>query len=115
MAGREVVQADDPLIETEQRLEQVGANEAGHASDEPGFRAFGQVEADFFVACHGVAWMVRHSGPVARIAACAAPTRINAAWWFFCRSGASREVLGDVGFDCSRLAPLLQGGGGAGG
>lgn len=55
MAGREVIQADDPLIETEQRFEQVGADEAGHAGDEPGFRAFGQVEADFFVACHGAA------------------------------------------------------------
>ena len=38
MAGGEVVQPDDALVEQEQGLDQVAADEAGGAGDEPGFR-----------------------------------------------------------------------------
>ena len=40
IAGREVVQSDDGLVELEQRFQQIGADEAGHAGDEPLLRAF---------------------------------------------------------------------------
>lgn len=53
VAGGEVIEANDPLVELEKRLEQVGPDEAGYAGDEPGFRVLGEVEAEFFVARHG--------------------------------------------------------------
>ena len=37
VAGGEVVQADDGLVEAQQGFQQVGADKAGHAGDEPGF------------------------------------------------------------------------------
>ena len=37
VAGGKVIEADDALIELEQGFEQVAANKAGHAGDEPGF------------------------------------------------------------------------------
>ncbi|ENO74985.1 hypothetical protein B447_20533 [Thauera sp. 27] len=43
-----------------------------------------------------------------KLAAGAAPTVCRYARRCCCGSGASREVLGDVAFDPSRLAPLLQ-------
>ena len=36
VAGGKVVQTDDALVELEQGFEQVAADEAGHAGDEPG-------------------------------------------------------------------------------
>lgn len=71
VAGGEVVQPDHALVELEQGFEQVGADEAGYAGNEPGLRVLGEVDAELVVAGHGV----------------------GAAWWFCCRSGASREVL----------------------
>ena len=38
VAGGEVVEADDALAQLEQSLEQVRADEAGHAGDQPGTR-----------------------------------------------------------------------------
>ena len=38
MAGGEIVEADDALIELEQGFEQVAADEAGYAGDEPSER-----------------------------------------------------------------------------
>ena len=38
IAGRKIIQPDDPLIELEQRLQQIGADEAGDAGDQPGPR-----------------------------------------------------------------------------
>jgi hypothetical protein len=49
VAGGEVVQADDALVEFEQGLQQVGADEAGHAGDEPGAGGLGQVGQELFV------------------------------------------------------------------
>ena len=37
VAGGEVVQADDSLVKAQQGFQQVGADEAGHAGDQPGF------------------------------------------------------------------------------
>lgn len=71
VAGGEVVQPDHALVELKQGFEQVGADEAGYAGDEPGLRVLGEVEAELVVAGHGV----------------------GAAWWFCCRSGANHEVL----------------------
>jgi hypothetical protein len=38
VAGREVVEADDALVEQQQGFDQVSADEAGSTGDEPGFR-----------------------------------------------------------------------------
>ena len=38
MAGGKVVEADDALAECQQGFQQVAADEAGHAGDQPGFR-----------------------------------------------------------------------------
>lgn len=66
VAGGEVVEADDPLIELEKGLEQVGPDEAGYAGDEPGLRVLGEVEAEFFVARHGCS-MGRNAGNGGRV------------------------------------------------
>lgn len=84
VASREVIEADDPLIEFQQCLEQVGPDEAGYAGDEPGLRVLREVEAEFFVARHGCS-MGRNGGE----------------WGPGLQGGASRP--------CSRLAALLQG------
>ena len=42
VAGGKVVQADDSLVQLEQRLQQIGADKAGDTGDEP--RVFGIVE-----------------------------------------------------------------------
>ena len=49
---REIVQPHHPLIEPEQRLEQIGADEAGDASDQPDPRARAQLGAHFVVPGH---------------------------------------------------------------
>ena len=36
--GGKIIQADHALIELEQRLQQIGADETGHAGDKPGVR-----------------------------------------------------------------------------
>lgn len=61
VASREVVEADDPLIEFQQCLEHVGPDEAGYTGDEPGLRVLREVEAKFFVARHGCS-MGRNGG-----------------------------------------------------
>src|SRR5690606_7044439 len=50
VAGGEVVQADHALVELEQGFEQVGADEAGDAGDQPGFRAGPEIFLKLFVA-----------------------------------------------------------------
>ena len=52
IAGREIVQPHHPLIEPEQRLEQIGANEAGDASDQPDPRPCAHLGAHFVVPGH---------------------------------------------------------------
>lgn len=54
VAGGKVVQPDYALVELEQGLEQVGADEAGYAGDEPGLLVLRKVEAELVVAGHGV-------------------------------------------------------------
>ena len=53
VAGGEVVQPDHALVELEQGFEQVGADEAGYAGNEPGLRVLGEVDAELVVAGHG--------------------------------------------------------------
>ncbi len=50
MPGGVVVQAHHGLAQAEQVLEQVAADEAGHAGDEPGARLLLQGLSDLFVA-----------------------------------------------------------------
>ena len=52
VAGGEVVQANHALVELEQGLQQVTADEAGHACDEPGFGRLAQFSLYLFVAGH---------------------------------------------------------------
>jgi len=53
VAGGEVVQADDGLVEAKQGFEQVGADEARHSGDKPGFVGGLEVLLYLFVAgCH---------------------------------------------------------------
>ena len=54
VAGGEVVQADDGLIQLQEGFQQVGADEACYAGDEPGFGAGFEGFFNLFVAgCHG--------------------------------------------------------------
>ena len=50
MAGGEIIETDDALVELEQRLQKIGADEAGDAGDQPGPRALAQLGARFFIA-----------------------------------------------------------------
>jgi hypothetical protein len=52
MAGGEVVQAHHLLIQLEQGLQQVAADEAGHAGDQPGFRGGGETDEKVGVGGH---------------------------------------------------------------
>ncbi len=52
MAGGEVVEPDDGLVELEQGFQQVGADEAGDAGDEPGFGVGLELALDLGVAWH---------------------------------------------------------------
>ena len=53
-AGGKVVEADDLLAQLEQGFEQVAADEAGNAGDQPFFGCFWQLTAQVFVGCaHG--------------------------------------------------------------
>lgn len=56
VAGGEVVEPDDGLVELEQGFQQVGADEAGHAGDEPGFGVGLELVLDLGVGGEG------HSG-----------------------------------------------------
>lgn len=54
VAGGEVVQTDDGLVKAQQGFEQIGADEARHAGDEPSFGPGFEVLLYLFVAgCHG--------------------------------------------------------------
>ncbi|MNG31709.1 hypothetical protein D3C84_1175600 [compost metagenome] len=53
MAGGEVVEADHALVELEQGFQQVGADEAGDAGDQPVFRGLREFLQQLFVAGHG--------------------------------------------------------------
>jgi len=54
VAGGEVVQADDGLVQLQEGFQQVGADEACYAGDEPGFGAGFELLLYLFVAgCHG--------------------------------------------------------------
>src|SRR6185437_4279268 len=46
IAGRKIVEADDALIETEQGFDEVRADEAGAAGDEPAQRTLAQLRRD---------------------------------------------------------------------
>ena len=52
VAGGKVVEANHALVELEQGFEQVAANEAGHASHQPGLGVLAQFGLDVFVAGH---------------------------------------------------------------
>ena len=52
VSGREIVQPHHALIELEQSLQQIRADEAGDAGDQPGFRALEQLLAKLFVRAH---------------------------------------------------------------
>lgn len=54
MAGGEVVEADDGLVEPEERIEQVRADETGHAGDEPGARGVPEGGLGLVVSRHGL-------------------------------------------------------------
>src|SRR5437016_13302749 len=49
MAGRVVVEADDRLVELQQRLEKVGADEAGDTGDQPAARTLPKQLLNFLV------------------------------------------------------------------
>ncbi len=54
VAGGKVVQADDGLVQLQEGFQQVGADEACYAGDQPGFGVGCEVLLDLFVAgCHG--------------------------------------------------------------
>ena len=65
VAGGEVVQADHALVQLEQGFEQVAADEAGHAGDEPGAGLLGKAGLQLLVRSHftslfiaACAWLV---------------------------------------------------------
>ena len=60
VAGGEVVEPDHALVELEQGLQQVGADEAGHAGDKPGGGLGLQAGLELLVGSHG--WFVIDSG-----------------------------------------------------
>ncbi len=53
VAGGKVVEAHHALVELEQGLQQVAANETRRAGDEPGFGVLAQLGLDLFVGSHG--------------------------------------------------------------
>jgi hypothetical protein len=59
MAGREIVEADDPLVRPQQRLGEVGTDEPGRAGDQPGAGPLGErgrqifAEDDLTPSCAG--------------------------------------------------------------
>ena len=55
MAGRKIVQPHHPLIELQQRLQQIGADEAGDAGDQPDLAGSRVARRNFFVAGHSAA------------------------------------------------------------
>jgi hypothetical protein len=54
LAGREVVEAHHLLVEPQQLLDEVRADEAGRSGDQPGAPACPNALARFFVGCHVV-------------------------------------------------------------
>ena len=73
-AGGEIVEPDDTLIEREQRFEQVRADEAGHAGDQPVAWLGGEFLAEAFVGGHG-AWRKNHEAPAGASRNCRPPVR----------------------------------------
>ena len=56
VAGGEVVQADHGLAQAQQGFQQVGADKAGHAGDQPGFGVGLEVGFDLLVFAHTGIW-----------------------------------------------------------
>ena len=54
LAGREVVEAYDRLIQAQEFFDERGADEAGGAGDEPGFWGEAEGGLEFVVAGHSV-------------------------------------------------------------
>lgn len=52
VAGGKVIEADQALAQLEQGFEQVGADEAGHADDEPSVRLLGEAGFKLLVGGH---------------------------------------------------------------
>ena len=50
MAGCEVVQTDDRLVQLQQGFQQIGADEAGAAGDQPALGLGAQFDQDFLIA-----------------------------------------------------------------
>lgn len=62
MTGGKAVQPDNGLVQREQGFQQVAADKAGDAGNEPGFGGLGQIGQELVVAGH---WF-NHSGSIVR-------------------------------------------------
>eukprot|EP01022_Parablepharisma_sp_SALTPOND_P004211 TRINITY_DN118_c1_g1_i1.p1 TRINITY_DN118_c1_g1~~TRINITY_DN118_c1_g1_i1.p1 ORF type:complete len:1598 (-),score=548.50 TRINITY_DN118_c1_g1_i1:18136-22929(-) len=71
-AGAEVVQAGHLLAQQEQPGQQVGADEAGHAGDEPALGFLREVRANRVVSSHGGAFLARCRSQAPDAVACCA-------------------------------------------
>lgn len=69
ISGGEVVQADHALVEPEQRLKQVAADEAGHPANKPGGRLLGEADLEVLIGRH-VCFHSRHRVAPAAMTAC---------------------------------------------
>jgi hypothetical protein len=67
MAGGEVIDAYHALVQLEQGFQQIAADEASHAGNQPSFGGLAQFFLDFFVAGHVCAYRRPSAAPSGRM------------------------------------------------